>query len=122
MFRSMLGIETDGSGFKAIMMKPEFGAGVTWAKGHYDSIRGRIVSDWKQEGNSFRWNVTVPANTSATLFIPAAESAGITESGHPVKEAAGVTFVRMEADRAVFRVEAGSYDFLSSIDGPQRRK
>ncbi|MEI6175744.1 MAG: glycoside hydrolase family 78 protein [Verrucomicrobiota bacterium] len=122
MFRSMLGIETDGSGFKAIMMKPELGAGVTWAKGYYDSIRGRIVSDWKREGDSFRWAVTVPANTRATLFIPAAQTTDITESGHPVKETAGVTLLRMEADRAVFRVEAGTYEFLSRIDGSQRRK
>lgn len=119
MFRSMLGIETDGPGFKAIMMKPELGAGVTWAKGHYDSIRGRIVSDWKRDGDSFRWTVTVPANTSATVVIPAAQSADITESGRTVKETAGVTFLRMEAGRALFRVDAGSYEFLSKIDVPQ---
>lgn len=119
MFRSMLGIETDGSGFKAITMKPELGAGVTWAKGHYDSIRGRIVSDWKQEGNTFQWAVTVPANTSATLYIPATKAAEITEGGNAIKKAAGVTFLRMEADRAVIRVEGGSYSFLSKKPEPK---
>jgi alpha-L-rhamnosidase len=119
MFRSMLGIETDGPGFKAITMKPELGAGVTWARGHYDSIRGRIGSDWRREGNTFRWNVTVPANTSATVFVPAAEPADVTANGRPVQEAAGITFLRMETGRAVFRVEAGSYSILSKNNHPQ---
>jgi alpha-L-rhamnosidase len=119
MFRSMLGIETDGPGFKSITMKPELGAGVNWARGHYDSIRGLIGSDWKREGNTFRWTVSVPANTSAIVYVPAAEPAAVTESGNPAKDAAGVTFLRMEDGRAVFRVDAGSYVFLSKIDRPQ---
>jgi alpha-L-rhamnosidase len=112
----MLGIETDGPGFKAIIMTPEFGAGVTWAKGHYDSIRGRIVSDWKIEGDSFRWTVTVPANTTAILSIPSVKPAEITEGGSPVKEVAGITHLRTVGGRSVLRVDAGTYAFLSKIE------
>ncbi|MDB4055275.1 glycoside hydrolase family 78 protein [Akkermansiaceae bacterium] len=115
MFRSMLGIETDGAGFKKITMKPELGEGITWAKGHYDSIHGRIGSDWKIENKTFHWNIIVPANTSATVYLPAMDAAAVTESGKVVSQADGVEFLRMEKDRAVYQVSAGSYSFVSPL-------
>jgi alpha-L-rhamnosidase len=113
MFRSILGIETDGAGFKKILMKPELGEGITWAKGHYDSIRGRIGSDWKIENSAFDWKIAIPPNTTATVFVPAKDASSVTESGQPAAEAKGVKFLRMENDRAVFEVASGSYEFQS---------
>jgi len=113
MFRSMLGIDTDGAGFRKIVMKPELGDGVTWAKGHYDSIGGRICSSWKTDSGAFKWDVTVPTNTTATLYVPACNIANIAEGGHPVTQSKGVTFLRMDNNRAVFSVESGSYSFVS---------
>ena len=115
MFRSMLGIETDGAGFKKITMKPELGEGITWAKGHYDSIQGRIGSDWKIENKTFHWNITVPANTTATVYVPTKDAAAVTESGKPANKADGLKFLRMEKDRAVYQVSAGSYGFVSPL-------
>jgi len=113
MFRSMLGIDTDGPGYKTILMTPELGQGITWAKGHYDSIHGRISSDWRIDGNRFSWEVIVPTNTSACLRVPAGHVADVTESGRPATKARGVTFLRMEKNRAVFSVDSGSYTFVS---------
>ena len=110
MFRSMLGIETDGPGFKRIIMKPEFGEGITWAKGHYDSIHGRISSDWRLEGEMFYWKVTIPTNTTATVYIP---GKNITENGRQVKKAAGIKFLRMDSERSVFEIKSGTYNFKS---------
>ena len=115
MFRSILGIETDGAGFKKILMKPELGEGITWAKGHYDSIRGRIGSDWKIEDSAFDWKITIPPNTTATVFVPAKDAAGVTESGQPATEAKGVKFLRMENGTAVYAVDSGSYQFHSQL-------
>jgi alpha-L-rhamnosidase len=116
MFRSMLGIETDGIGFKKIIMKPELGEGVSWAKGHYDSIQGRISSDWKQNGRTFQWAIAVPANTSATVYLLADRTEDITESGRKISEAPGVSFLRIEQDRAVLQVGSGSYEFESQLE------
>jgi len=115
MFRSMLGIDTDGPGFKKITMKPELGEGVTWAKGHYDSIRGRISSNWKLEGKFFHWEITTPPNTSATVYIPSADKAKITLDGEPIDEVEGVKFLRMENDRAVIQVSAGTFRISSEV-------
>jgi alpha-L-rhamnosidase len=115
MFGRMLGIDTDGIGYKTIRMTPELGEGVTWARGHYDSIHGRISSDWKMEGNTFTWSVTVPPNTTATLRLPARHVTDILESGRPAAHARGVTFLRMEDKVAVLRVASGRYKFASNL-------
>ena len=115
MFGSMLGIETDGAGFRKIIMKPELGEGITRANGHYDSINGRIGSDWKVVNNDFHWNITVPANTTATVYLPAEDAEAVTESGKPASEAEGVKFLRVEKNRAVYEVSAGSYGFVSAL-------
>jgi alpha-L-rhamnosidase len=115
MFRSMLGIETDGPGFKKITMKPELGEGVTWAKGHYDSIRGRISSNWKLEGESFHWEITTPPNTSATVYIPTTDKAKITIDGEPIDQVEGVKFLRVENNRAVIEVVAGTFRISSEV-------
>jgi len=114
MFRSMLGIDTDGAGFKKIKMKPEFSESISWAKGHYDSVYGRISSDWKWDGASFQWAITVPPNTSATTYMP--ESAtSLTESGSPVARAKGVKYLRTEKGRAVYELQSGHYDFTTNL-------
>ncbi len=112
MCRSMLGIDTDGAGFKKIVMKPELGEGITWAKGHYDSIHGRIASDWKMTGGTFQWKVSVPPNTTATVYVP---GENITEGRLSAAKAEGVTFLRMEKDRTVYEVDSGDYEFKSAV-------
>ena len=116
MFRSMLGIDTDGVGFKKIVLKPEMGEGITWAKGHYDSIHGRIGSDWKRDNDQFSWKITVPANTTATVYVPAKDEESVTESGSPIAQVEGVTFLRMEKGRAVFEVGSGKYAFNTKMN------
>jgi len=116
--RSGIGV---GIGFKKIIMKPELpvrrslgvggGEGITWAKGHYDSIHGRISSDWKIEGAQFRWKITVPANTTATVYVPAKDAALVSESGKLAGHSKGVKFLRMEEGRAVYEVGSEKYEF-----------
>lgn len=116
MFRSMLGIDSDGAGFRKIAMKPELGEGIHWAKGHYDSICGRISSDWKRDGDIFRWKIVVPPNTTATLYVPAIDAASVLESGKLASKVSGITYLRMEENRAVFAVVSGTYEFCSRIN------
>jgi len=114
LYRGVLGIRGDlnAPGFKHFVIKPEPMDEVTWAKGHYDSIRGRIVSDWKIEGGTFTLKVEIPANTTATVYVP---GKNITESGSPVAKAEGLTFLRMENNKSVFTVESGKYKFESVL-------
>jgi len=102
-----IGCDPAGPGFKKIIIKPQPVGDVTWAKASYNSIRGKIVSDWKRDGKRFTLHVTIPANTSATVFVPL-------KSAAVVPKTEGATFLRMENDRAVFAIGSGDYTFISS--------
>ena len=108
-----IGCDPTGPGFKKIIINPQPVGDVTWVKASYDSIRGKIVSDWKRDGDKFTLKVTIPANTTATVFVPAKSADSVTESGKPAAQANGVKFLRMENGRAVFAVASGQYEFAS---------
>jgi alpha-L-rhamnosidase len=57
--------------------------------------------------------ITIPANTTATVFVPAKDVSGVTESGKPLDTVVGVQLLRMENSRAVLAVESGSYCFVA---------
>jgi alpha-L-rhamnosidase len=52
---------------------------------------------------------TIPANSTATVYVPAKSAESVTESGTPLDKAKHVKFLRMEGDRVVLAVESGSY-------------
>ncbi len=113
----LAGIQSDPNNpaFKHIVMRPVPVGDLTACKAVYRSIHGRIVSDWKIEDGKFMWNVEVPANTTATIYIPANDATSVLESGKAASEAEGVKFERMESGRAVFTVLSGKYQFMSNM-------
>ena len=72
-FHDLAGIQNapDSPGFKEILINPQPAGDVTWVKASYNSIRGKIVSNWKFTGNEFDLNISIPPNTTATVIIPA---------------------------------------------------
>jgi alpha-L-rhamnosidase len=117
-YMNVLGIQQsdDSVGFRKLVIKPAYETGLEWAKGHYDSVRGRISVDWEQRGAQARVTVTVPTNTSATIYVPAKDVADVTESGQPIDQVEEVTFLRMEAGAAVFEVGSGTYAFSATMN------
>jgi alpha-L-rhamnosidase len=115
MYRVILGINNDDDqpGYEHFVLHPIAGGGLTWAKGSYNSIRGKIESSWRTDGPTFTEDVTIPANTSATVYVPAKSLQRVTESGVPASRATGVRFVRMDRDAAVFTVQSGRYSFVA---------
>ncbi|MFD2163833.1 family 78 glycoside hydrolase catalytic domain [Paradesertivirga mongoliensis] len=116
-YENLLGIKSDYSnpGFKQIIMKPEMIEGLNYAKGSYKSPYGLISSDWKKDGKAFAWKITVPANTKALVYVPANSADAVSESGKKAGSAAGVKFIKMESNRAVYELGSGVYSFNSSI-------
>ena len=60
-------------------------------------------------------DITIPANTTATVYIPAKDAAGVTESEKPVSKVKGVQFLRMENNAAVYAIGSGTYQFQSTM-------
>lgn len=110
-YKYLAGINASSPGFTQIVIKPHVVGDLTWAKGSYDSAQGRIVSNWKKTGGALQMDVTIPANSTATVYVPAKSGAKLTESGQPLAKASGVKFVRQDGDYSVLRVGAGTYRF-----------
>lgn len=113
MYRTIAGINPDeeNPGYSHFVIRPRPGGTLTWAKGSYDCIRGPIESAWKQEDGNFTLDIQIPPNTEATVYVPAISVDAVQGSGQPAADAPGVTFVRMEKDAAVYRVQSGHYTF-----------
>lgn len=105
----------DQPGFKQIIMKPEMINGLGFVNASYKSMYGEIKSEWKKENQSFSWNISVPANTSAIVYIPANSQNVVTESGEKISSAKGVKFIKMEGSRAIFEIGSGEYSFTSKF-------
>jgi alpha-L-rhamnosidase len=71
LYRHILGIQPDEGqpGFRRFTVKPLPGT-LAWAKGNYHSINGNIEVAWTNDGNTFRLDLTVPANTTAAVVMP----------------------------------------------------
>lgn len=107
-YHDLAGIRSGGNGFKQIVIAPQPVGDVTWVKCSYDSIRGKITSNWKRNGDRFTLETIIPANTTAEVFVPA-------KSADAVKAPAGAKFVRMENQTAVYSISSGAYTFRSAM-------
>jgi hypothetical protein len=98
-------------GFARFIIAPEPVGRLTWARGEYQSIRGRIASAWKIDGVRFLLRVTIPPNSTAEVFLPSSKPELVQESGKPAAAATGVKFLREERGESVFEVGSGKYEF-----------
>jgi alpha-L-rhamnosidase len=115
LYENLAGIRSDPEqpGFKHILMRPQPVGDLKFVKATHRSPHGLIVSDWKHDGGVFDWRIEIPANTTATIFVPARSVEGVLENGMFAKGAAGVKYLRMENGYAVFNVGSGQYHFVS---------
>jgi alpha-L-rhamnosidase len=115
MFEDIGGIKSDGPGFKKIIINPQPGGKLSWAKISYNSIRGLIVSDWKIDGNNFNLSISVPANTTAVVYIPAGDEKDVYEGTTPAGKAQDVKFLRKQGKFILYEVQSGNYKFTSKL-------
>ena len=111
------GIRPDESspGFKHCFIKPAVVGDLSFVRAKYRSIRGTIASHWQVEDGRLSLEVTLPANTTATVFVPTKDATQVTESSKPAAQAAGVKLLRTEGNRAVYMIESGRYRFRSLL-------
>ncbi|PKO14111.1 MAG: alpha-L-rhamnosidase [Chloroflexi bacterium HGW-Chloroflexi-10] len=106
-------IDQDQPGYKHIVMHPQSGGGLTSATAELHSMYGIIRSAWSHKNDLFEWNIIVPANTTAAIYVPAKDVSQVMESSQPAESVPGVTFLRMENGFAVFCLVSGTYNFSS---------
>jgi alpha-L-rhamnosidase len=116
-YYSIAGIQPDKTapGFKTIIINPLFNKDLTWAKGEYQSIYGKIVSDWKIENGKYTLSVEVPANTTAKVYLPVKDVNKILESGKPIKGNKLFPDIKNAGDKCVVVVGSGKYYFEATL-------
>ncbi len=116
-YENLGGIRTDKTqvAFKKIIMRPTFPKNLAFVNASYKSAHGLISSHWKKEKDFLEWNITIPANTTATIYVPAQNIEGLTEAGSPLSETEGLKIIKWENNNAIVQVPSGSYQFKSII-------
>ncbi|MBL7972838.1 MAG: family 78 glycoside hydrolase catalytic domain [Prolixibacteraceae bacterium] len=97
--------------YKEIVIKPEMVGDLTWVKASYQSPYGEIRSEWEKSGASVRMNITIPPNTTAIVYLPAATGSAITEGGRDIAAVKEIKLIREENGRKVIQLASGDYGF-----------
>lgn len=101
-------------GMKRFLIKPKLVGDLTFANTTSGSVYGKMVSNWTRDGRNGSFEIEVPPNTTAKIFLPAAAADDIREGGQPVAQASGIKHLGTENGCQVFAVESGHYNFTSS--------
>lgn len=105
-YENMAGIKSNSEtpGFKQIIMKPDFNAGLTFVNASYESIYGLIKSDWKKNKNTLEWKITIPANSSALVYLPTTNASDVKVNKQKVDENS-----KIEKNKMVLELPSGIY-------------
>ena len=105
--------DPDRYGYQSFIIKPAIVGDLAFAEARTESLYGAITSRWEKKNGEVRMQVTVPVNSTATVYVPATDVKNVTESGVEISRAEGVRLLKMEAACAVFQVQSGTYQFVS---------
>ncbi|MEU1540208.1 family 78 glycoside hydrolase catalytic domain [Actinacidiphila glaucinigra] len=111
MYRTMAGVSAAEPGYRKVLIAPEPGKGVDHVDFSHDTPYGTVRSAWNTTSGAMKLDVTVPANTTAEVRIPAANRWAVTEGGKPITEVDDVTYVKETDGDVVLEVGSGRYAF-----------
>ena len=99
-------------GFKNILLKPYFVEGLNSFSAEHDGPYGKIISSWRKEGKTVRYSVTIPPNSSATVWL---EGKAILLDDKNIEESEHARSVSKDDDNYQLQLESGTYVFSLEI-------
>lgn len=108
-YENIAGIKSNPEtpGFKQIIMKPDFNAGLTFVNASYKSVHGLIKSNWKKNKNGLEWNISIPANTTALVYLPTSNAKNIVVNKNKL-EKTGIAY-KSEENQQILTLKSGVY-------------
>ncbi len=106
-----IGLDPDQPGFKHIIIRPRPGGGLTHAEAAYDSVNGKISTQWILQDGNFSLRVTIPPNTTATVELPTKDFSSVRESEKKPSLQTGIKSASAKNGDACFLIESGNYGF-----------
>ena len=109
-------VDPNSPGYKHILFAPHPGGGLTHAAAEFNSLYGKVKSAWKLDGNDFVYDVTVPANTTATVTLPGANQQHLTVNSQALPVTMKESMKQTGNDLSL-NIMSGSYQFRYPADG-----
>lgn len=109
-YKALGGIFPDENqpGFKNIVLKPNFVQGLDYFEATHEGPYGEILSSWKKKGKQVKYNVSVPTNSEATLYL---KSKKIKENGRSLDKNPWIRIKATQENQIVLELKAGNYHF-----------
>jgi alpha-L-rhamnosidase len=113
MYRQMIGMDTDedGVGYKKIRLQPHIGGGFTHAEATYETPYGKLSSGWRIENGKLIVEAEIPANATATVYIPVSSADAVTEGGKKIAAAKDIHISGVGNGYVRMNVGSGKYSF-----------
>lgn len=115
MYNYSLGIQRDeqAPGFQHFLLQPESdeARGLQHAEGFYDSMYGRIESKWERRDNKMIYEFVIPANTTATVSLPASSIKSVLLNGKSLQKKQ----CKWVGNKIVFDLPSGRYQVTSAL-------
>ncbi|WP_259065650.1 family 78 glycoside hydrolase catalytic domain [Mucilaginibacter sp. X4EP1] len=117
MYRVIAGIDTktDGPGYKQITIKPTIGGKLQYAAADYETNYGKVSSHWKLDNGNLLLDVEIPANTTATIYIPVGTNNNVLESGKSIAADADIKLAEPAPGYMVVNIGSGNYHFSAPL-------
>lgn len=114
MYRQMVGLDTyeDGVGYKHSKVQPHIGGSFTHAAASLQTYYGKLSSGWKIQGDDILFDVTIPANTTASVFIPTKAASKVSENGAALSAVAGLQVIGQKEEYLETKLGSGEYHFI----------
>lgn len=114
MFENMAGIKTNGPGYRKLIIKSEIAEeGINRVNAEYRSINGWIKSAWQMEGDEIQFQVSIPVNTKAKIYVPARSIDDVRINGGQLSDTKWVEHAVAERGFVVLEMGSGNFSFTS---------
>lgn len=111
MYRVVCGIETEQAGYKQSMIQPRLTDSLQYAMASTITPYGKIASGWKKENGATWYEIEIPANTRATVVLPASDAAKVTLDDAPVTAQKDITILAPSSGKVSVSIGSGTYKF-----------
>ncbi|TWT29772.1 Bacterial alpha-L-rhamnosidase [Posidoniimonas corsicana] len=110
-YKDLVGISPDpqAPGYRNVIIRPRPVDKIDWAEATHESIRGPVRVRWERLGDRFTLEANLPANVTATIYLPIGE---VTEASQPAAQRTGVRSVKVRDGYTIVEVNSGDYSFV----------
>ncbi len=123
MYRKMAGLDTDLPGYKSLKIEPRPGGGFSQAAAELETLFGHAASRWQiGDDKNLVLEIEVPANTTATVFVPTKDVSTISENGKPLAAVKEIHVAGVENEKVKLEIGSGKYRFSVAGWGANLRK